>query len=87
MQEVLDDAGAGELLQVAAGLAQLDPDALDVADPEPLADQVVYPDAAHHDLPPGLCAGEADIFESLGFDQGQGLPGGGSVAEELAVAL
>jgi len=32
VEEVLDDAGAGELLQVAARLAQLDPYALDVAD-------------------------------------------------------
>ena len=32
MDEVFDDAGASELLQVAARLAQLDPYALDVAD-------------------------------------------------------
>ena len=38
VDEVLDNAGAGEPLQVAARLAELDPDAFDVADPEPLAD-------------------------------------------------
>jgi hypothetical protein len=38
VDEVLDDAGAGELLQVEARLAEFDSGALDVADPEALAD-------------------------------------------------
>ena len=62
MDEVFDDAGAGELLQMTARLAELHAQAFDVADTEPPANQVVDPDAAHHDLPPGLGAGQADIL-------------------------
>jgi RNA polymerase sigma factor (sigma-70 family) len=50
VNELLDDAGAGELLQVQAGLADLGAEALHLADVEALADQVVEPDAAGHDL-------------------------------------
>src|SRR5215510_7751013 len=69
VDEVLDDAGADEFLQVAAGLADLDAEALHVADTEPLADQVIQPDAAHHHLAAGLRAGQADVLEDLGLDQ------------------
>src|SRR6266404_7245479 len=71
VDQVLDDAGAGHLLQVPARLADLDARALDVADPEPLADQVVDPDAAHDHLAAGLRAGEADILQDLRLDQRQ----------------
>ena len=75
VDEIFDDPGAGELLQVTARLAELDAQALDVADAETLADQVVEPDVTHHDLPPGLGAGQADVLERFGLDQGQRLPG------------
>ncbi len=87
VDKVLDDAAAGQPLQVEARLAKLDPLAFDVADPEPLADQVVDPDAAHHDLPPRLRAGQADVLQYFGLDQGQRLTRAGPAGEEVAVAL
>ncbi len=73
VDEILDDAGPGETLQVPARLADLHAEALDVAETKALADQVVNPDAAHHDLPAGLRPAEADVLEYLGLDQGQRL--------------
>jgi hypothetical protein len=87
VNEVFDDAGASHLLQVQAWLADLSTDALHLADVEALADQVVEPDAAGHDLASGLRASEADVLEHLGFDKGQRLAGLGAVGEELPVAL
>jgi hypothetical protein len=87
VDEIFDDPGAGQLLQVAARLAELDAQTLDVADAETLADQVVEPDVTHHDLPPGLGAGQADVLERFGLDEGQRLAGAGPVGEEIAVAL
>ena len=54
-----------------ARLAELDADALHLADAEALADEVVQPHAADDDLPAGLGAGEADVLEHLGLDQRQ----------------
>ena len=87
MDEVFDDAGAGELLQVEAWLAELDAQAFDVAHVESLADQVVDPHAAHHDLAPGLRSGQADNIERFGLYQGQRFAGTGTAGEEVAVAL
>jgi hypothetical protein len=87
VDEVLDDAGAGELLQMEARLADLDPFTFDVADPEPLADQVVDPHTAHHDLSPGLRARQADVLQSFGLDESQSLTGARPVGEKVAVAL
>jgi len=79
--------GARQLLQVQARLAEFDALALDVADAEALADQVVEPAAAHYDLAAGPRAGQADVFDGLGLDQGQRLPRAGPVGEEVAVTL
>src|SRR6185503_11761865 len=49
--ELLDDPRARHRLQVQAGLAELDAVALDLADEEPPADEVVQPDAADGHLP------------------------------------
>ncbi len=87
MDEILDDAGPGKALQVSARLAELDALALDVADAEPLADQGVEPSAAHHDLTPGLRAGQADVLEGFGLDEGQRLTRACPVGEEITVAL
>src|SRR5713101_6891298 len=87
VHEILDDPGAGEPLQVQARLAELDSETLDLADAEALADQVVDPDAADHDLPTGLRPGEADVSEHLGLDEGKRLSGRGPAGEEVAVAL
>jgi hypothetical protein len=87
VDEIFDDAGAGELLQVQARLAEFHAEALDIADPETLADQVIDPYAAGHDLPAGLRPAEADVFQGLGLDQGQGLPGAGPFGEEITVTF
>ena len=51
VDQLLDDPRPRQLLQVQARLAQLDPQALDLADPKAPADQVVEAHAPHHDLP------------------------------------
>src|SRR5579875_18876 len=84
VDEVLDDPGTGELLQVQARLAGFDAEALHLADPEALADQVVEPHPADDDLPPGLRPGQADLRQDLGLDQGQRRPRPGL---GMAVAL
>jgi hypothetical protein len=71
VDEVLDDAGPGELLKVQAGLAQLGAEALHLADVEPLADQLVQAHAAHHHLAAGLRAVQAHVLDRLGLDQRQ----------------
>jgi hypothetical protein len=42
---------------------------------------------AHHHLPAGLGAGEADALQHLRLDQGQRLTGRGAIPVEVAVAL
>src|SRR5262250_769213 len=43
VDQVLDDPRPGQLLQMQARLAQFDAGALDLADPEPPADQIIEP--------------------------------------------
>src|SRR5215467_7655603 len=87
VNHVLDEAGPGERLQMQAGLADLHAKALDAADPESLADQLVQPHAADHHLAAGLDAGEADVLEHLSLDQRQRFAGCGTFVKELAVSL
>src|SRR5262249_41441397 len=61
VNQVLDDAWPGQRLQVQAGLAQVDAEALDVPDPEVLAHQIVQPHAPHDDLAAGLGTSYADL--------------------------
>jgi hypothetical protein len=76
VDEPTEDAGIGERLQVPAGFAQLGSHALDRADTEALADQVVEPHAARKHLPAGLLVRQfdagvvAEALERLGLDQG-----------------
>ena len=86
MQELVDDPGPGQRLKVQARLAELDAETLDLADGEPLADQVVQAHAAGHDLTARLRAAEADVLEHLGFDQRDRIAGAPPVAE-VPVAL
>ena len=67
--ELVDDPRARQRLEVQARLAELDAEALDLADAEALADEVVQPHAADDDLPARLRPGEADVLEHLGLDQ------------------
>src|SRR5215469_13635980 len=87
VDQVFDDAGPGELLQVQAGFAEFDAQTLDVADPKSLADQLVEAHTPGHNLTPGLRAAERDVLKRLGFDQRQRLTGRGPVVVEVAVAL
>src|SRR4051794_24298463 len=85
--EVLDDPGSGHLLEVLARMAELDAHAIHSPDAEPLADEVVEPHAAGHDLAARLRAREPDFFERLRLDQRERLARLGAVAEVLPVAL
>ncbi|HEX6521923.1 MAG TPA: hypothetical protein VF070_18235 [Streptosporangiaceae bacterium] len=87
MDEVLDDAGPGELLKVQAGLAQFGGQALHLADEEPLADQFVQADAAHNDLAARLRPGQAHVLDGLGLDQRQRGAGLRAVGEVVPVPL
>src|SRR5581483_4903377 len=74
-------------LQMLARLAQLDAVALDVADTELLADEIVQLHAAHGDLPARLAHAEPDVLDVLGLDERQRLPGLRAVGVEVPVAL
>ena len=87
MDELVDDPRAGHRLEVQARLAELDADALDVADQEALADEVVQPHAANDDLPARLRARQPDVLERLGLDQRQRPAGPLALRAEVAVAL
>src|SRR5262245_45459731 len=87
VEEVVDDAGPRERLQVEAGLAELDAEALDRADHEALADEVVQPHAADDDLTPGLHARQRDVLERFRLDQRQRSSPPLAVGTEVAVTL
>src|SRR5262249_61036465 len=87
VEEVVDDAGPRERLQVQARLAELDTEALDGADHEALADQVVQPDAADDDLTPRLHARQRDGLERLRLDQRQRAARSLPVGTEVPVTL
>src|SRR5258706_9801970 len=76
MDERPQDRLAEEVGQVLAGLAQPRSFALDLADAEPLADQLVETDPAGRHVAPALAGGEDDaigrreVLEDLGFDEG-----------------
>lgn len=65
MDQVVDDPRPGELLQVAAGLAQCNAVAFDLADAKPLADQVVQPYTANRQLPSCAARWEPDLVDDL----------------------
>ena len=74
-------ARPGQALEVVAGLAQLDPLALDLADPEALAHQVVEADSPGQDVAARLRRGQLDPLlglqrlQRLGLDQGEVVAG------------
>src|SRR5256885_9954257 len=76
VHEPAHDARLGEALEVRAGLAQLDPDALHLSDQEALAHERIEARAARDDLAPALARAELDAvlrgerLERLGLDQG-----------------
>ena len=87
MDEVVDDPGPRQLLQVETRLAELDAVALHVADPEALANQVVQAYAAHGHLAARLARREADVGDDLVLDERQRLAGPGTVRAEVTVAV
>src|SRR4029450_1387293 len=70
-----------------ARLAELDAVALDGADPEPLADEVVQADAADRQLAPRPTWGQADVLDTLFLDERQGVPRRHALRVEVAVAV
>jgi hypothetical protein len=87
VNEVLDDPRSCHLLEMQARLAQLDSDALDIADPETAANQIVEPHTPHDHLAPRLRTGQTDVLQRLGLDQGQRLAWQRSFGKEMPVAL
>src|SRR5947208_3057922 len=75
-----------QALEVRARLAQPLAEALDVADPEVLADEGIQVDAAGDDVPPGLFRGEpasreVDALEHLCLDKREVVPAPVGVGE------
>ena len=66
MGELLDDPRSRPLLEMAAGLAELDAEAFDLADAEALADEAVDVHVAHRHLPPGPTRTQSDLLDDLG---------------------
>ena len=84
MGELLDDPWSRHRLEVRARLAELDAVALDVADAEPLADEVVEPDAARRHLPPRLAGRKPDRLDVLRLDERERASAATVVREEHA---
>ena len=87
MQQVVDDPRPRQRLQVETRLAELDADALDIADAEAPPDQVVQPYTADDDLPSRLGPGQANVLERLCLDQRQRVPGSLAAGAVVPVAL
>jgi len=73
LDEVLDDPRPGQLLQMPTRLAEFDAGALDVADPETPADQIIEPYSPDDHLAARLRPGQAHVLQRLGLDQCQRL--------------
>ena len=74
MGQTAQDAGNGDPLEMVAGLTFASSDALDLANPEAPADQLVERDPLDDEVAPRLLVGEIDaarpqLGERLGLDQ------------------
>ena len=87
MGELLDDPRPRHLFQVPARLAELHAEALDLADPEALADEAVHVHVAHGHLPASLSRLEPHVLDDLGRDERQRLARRGSVGMEMTIAF
>ncbi len=86
MDEVLDDPRPGQLLQMQARLAEFDADALDIADPETPADQIIEPHSPDDHLAARLRSGQAHVLQCLGLDQRQRLARLRAIGAEVPIA-
>src|SRR4051812_26978823 len=87
MSQLLDDPGPGHLLQVPTRLAELDTEALDLADPEAFADEAVHVHVAHSHLPASLSRHQSNVLDDLGGNERQRLAWRGSVGMEMTIAF
>jgi hypothetical protein len=87
MSQVFDDPGARHLLEMTARLAELDAEALDLADAEAFADERIDVHVAHGDLSPGLTRLQADVLDDLGGDERHRLARASALGVEMAVAF
>src|SRR5215213_976657 len=87
MDEVLDDPGPRQRLEVRARLAELDAVALDLPDAEALADQIVQPDAPYGELPPRPAGRQSHVVDRLGLDERERLARQRALGMELPVTL
>src|SRR5207253_10697826 len=65
MGELLDDPRSRHLLQMTTWFAELDSEALHLADAEPFANETVDLPVAHGDLPSSLSGPESNLLASL----------------------
>jgi hypothetical protein len=86
VDQVLDDPGPRQLLQMQAWLAQPDAHALNVPDPETPAHQLVKPHSPHNHLTARLRTGQPHVLERLGLDQRQCLARLCAILIEVPVA-
>ncbi len=87
MSQLLDDPRPRHLLQMPTRLAELYTEALDLADPEPFADEAVHVHVAHRHLPASLSRHQSDVLDDLGGNERQRLAWRGSVGMEMTVAF
>ncbi len=83
--ELLDDPRPRHLLQMTTWFAELDSEALHLADAEPFANETVDIHVAHGDLPSSLSRPESNVLDDLGCNERQRLAWRSSVGMEMAV--
>lgn len=85
--ELLDDAGPCQLLQMQARLAAPDPKAFNVPQPESLADQIIEPNTADEHLTTRLSACQPDVLERFRLHQRERRAGPGALEMEMPISL
>src|SRR6266576_397723 len=85
MGELLDDPRSRHLLQMTTWFAELDSEALHLADAEPFANETVDVHVAHGDLPSSLSGPESNVLDDLGCNERQRLAWRRSVGMEMTV--
>jgi hypothetical protein len=86
VDEILDDPGPGQLLEMQARLAEFDVGTLDISDPEPPADQIIEPHSPDDHLAARLRPGQAHVLQRLSLDQRQCLARLRAIGAEVPIA-
>lgn len=87
MNEVAEQPGPCQCLEVQAGLAELNAVALDLANGKTLADEFVQAHSAYRQLAARRSRWQPDVLDDLFLDQRQGCSGRRACGMEVTVAL